>query len=116
MANRRFVLSLASKIAARLLADYNDYLDMCADYAREGYRAPHCEHGMNLWTDYDPICGPCEDGMTMRDGVERRTYALDQAKRRMEEFDSIMALYNGPHADLLDKDKTTKRITELLTP
>lgn len=29
-----------------------------------GYRFPHCPHGMSLWTDYDNICGPCEDGYT----------------------------------------------------
>jgi len=27
-----------------------------------GYTFPYCKHGMSLWTDYDNICGGCEDG------------------------------------------------------
>lgn len=27
-----------------------------------GYTFPQCKHGSNLWTDYDNICGGCEDG------------------------------------------------------
>lgn len=29
-----------------------------------GYRFPHCIHGASLWTDYDNICGWCEDSST----------------------------------------------------
>jgi len=29
-----------------------------------GYRYPRCPHGMSLWTDYDNICGGCEDSRT----------------------------------------------------
>jgi hypothetical protein len=28
----------------------------------KGYSFPYCEHGSSLWTDYDNICGGCEDG------------------------------------------------------
>lgn len=27
-----------------------------------GYAFPHCIHGTSRWTDYDNICGGCEDG------------------------------------------------------
>jgi hypothetical protein len=27
-----------------------------------GYTFPHCIHGSSRWTDYDNICGGCEDG------------------------------------------------------
>lgn len=27
-----------------------------------GYTFPHCIHGASRWTDYDNICGGCEDG------------------------------------------------------
>ena len=27
-----------------------------------GYTFPTCIHGTSRWTDYDNICGPCEDG------------------------------------------------------
>lgn len=30
-----------------------------------GYRFPQCIHGMSYWTDYDNICGPCEDSLTV---------------------------------------------------
>lgn len=30
----------------------------------QGHRYPACPHGTDLWTDYDNICGPCEDGYT----------------------------------------------------
>lgn len=39
----------------------NEYLRDVEDAAKEGYRPHHCFHGTNLWTDYDNICGPCED-------------------------------------------------------
>ena len=32
-----------------------------------GYRFPECIHGSSLWTDYDNICGPCEDGLSEYD-------------------------------------------------
>lgn len=30
-----------------------------------GYRFPSCPHGMSLWTDYDNICGYCEDPISV---------------------------------------------------
>ena len=40
-----------------------------AEYLREveadranGHGPRSCYHGTNLWTDYDNICGPCEEG------------------------------------------------------
>jgi hypothetical protein len=29
-----------------------------------GYTYPACIHGTSRWTDYDNICGPCEDGLS----------------------------------------------------
>src|SRR4051812_25868549 len=31
----------------------------------KGYSFPYCEHGSSLWTDYDNICGGCEDGYSV---------------------------------------------------
>lgn len=36
-----------------------------ANVGGSGYRFPECIHGMSLWTDYDNICGGCEDGLTV---------------------------------------------------
>lgn len=30
----------------------------------KGHTYPSCPHGMSYWTDYDNICGGCEDGQT----------------------------------------------------
>lgn len=35
------------------------------NYGGKGYRFPYCPHGTDLWTDYDNICGPCEDGFSV---------------------------------------------------
>lgn len=82
-------LSLAAKISRMLERDYAEYLESCESYRRDGYRPRTCEHGTNMWTDYDNICGPCEDGISMRDGMTRREFALDSAKRRMEKVQAI---------------------------
>lgn len=31
----------------------------------KGYSYPYCPHGSSMWTDYDNICGPCEDGYSV---------------------------------------------------
>lgn len=82
MALSKAVLKLAAAIARDMERDYNDYLESCESYRRDGYRPRTCEHGTSLWTDYDNICGPCEDGISMGDGMTRREFALDAAKRR----------------------------------
>jgi hypothetical protein len=37
---------------------------------------------MNLWVDWDPICGPCEDGLSLYDLALIRTRAIS---RRFED-------------------------------
>jgi len=55
-------------VAKKVLRDLRDrdreYREDCEQAYRDGYRPHYCRHGMNLWVDYDPICGPCEDGLT----------------------------------------------------
>lgn len=38
-----------------------DYLRDCEEYREKGWRHHYCFHGTNMWTDYDPICGMCEE-------------------------------------------------------
>ena len=45
-----------------LINDTNWYLQEVVEAHEDGFRARYCYHGTNLWTDYDPICGYCEDG------------------------------------------------------
>lgn len=112
-------LKMAAKLADRYWDGYQEYLeDVEADH-RDGYRAHYCEHGMNLWTDYDPICGPCEDGWSMRNGVHRRRRALDEARSRIERATEMSRVLGeavdvlGPHA--VNTDKVIARIAELMT-
>lgn len=64
-----------------------------------GYAFPHCIHGSSRWTDYDNICGGCEDGFTPDD----RRYCLDLAwnryNRAMTRIDDAASLV-GKHHDM----------------
>jgi len=64
---RRFLIQRALKHLRRLQARQAAYDEECREWARQGYRAHYCIHGTNQWTDYDNICGPCEDGLTIRE-------------------------------------------------
>lgn len=82
-------VALAFKISKRHEANYRDFLDTCDYYIRAG-RIPHyCEHGTSRWTDYDNICGFCEDGLTMGDPMTRRSMALAEARERIEKSDKL---------------------------
>jgi hypothetical protein len=58
--------------------DYAGYLaryqEDCAQDRAQGHRPHYCLHGTNQWTDYDNICGPCEDGLTVWDLAERTAW------------------------------------------
>lgn len=41
-----------------------EYEQACREWAAQGYRPHYCRHGVNLWTDYDSICGDCESGQS----------------------------------------------------
>lgn len=43
-------------------ARIKEYAREIEDCHEQGYGVHYCFHGTNLWTDYDPICGYCEDG------------------------------------------------------
>jgi hypothetical protein len=42
-----------------------EYQEACEADWRRGFRPHYCPHGMNLWVDWDPICGPCEESLTL---------------------------------------------------
>lgn len=44
-----------------------EYDEECREAAEQGFRPHYCIHGTNLWTDYDPICGYCENGEPLWD-------------------------------------------------
>lgn len=58
---------LAAKLAMKYMQNYRqrlvEYEEECRQDRAEGHRPHYCLHGMNLWVDWDPICGPCEDAL-----------------------------------------------------
>lgn len=84
-------LKLALAIDRSLALGYQDYLDACEQDRRDGYRPHYCEHGKTQWVDYDNICGPCEDGLTMGDPMQRRDFAISEAKRKDQAARDLMA-------------------------
>lgn len=81
---KAIILREAHKDFALLQLRIEDYNEMLADCAKHGYRAQYCIHGTNQWTDYDNICGHCENGHDPRNqtftDVLRDT--LDEYRRR----------------------------------
>lgn len=65
----------------RTIKNWNDMADECQ---RQGYRPQYCIHGTNTWTDYDNICGGCEDGIYPQD----MTY-MDVLKATLEEYREV---------------------------
>lgn len=47
-----------------------------------GHRYPECIHGSSLWTDYDNICGGCEDG---EDDYLRALRIAERVSRNLNE-------------------------------
>lgn len=93
-ANKRMVVLLVIKLIGEYERIHRDYLDDCAADRRRGYRPQTCEHGVNQWVDYDPICGLCEYGHSLGDPMFRRQLALENAKERLEQSQRMFRLLN----------------------
>ncbi len=114
-------LKIAANIARRL---HNGWLHSEAErlapqYNASGQRlAPHhCEHGTNLWTDYDNICGPCEDGWSMGNGIDRRRYALSIASERTARANKLLAAcFDGDLSPYVDTTAALTEVKRLLDP
>lgn len=74
--------ALLADIVARLVADHASYQAMCETDREQGHRPRSCEHGTNRWTDYDNICGGCEEGYTNDTADDRLRNALAETERR----------------------------------
>jgi hypothetical protein len=114
----KHVLRLALALYRDMTTGYAEYLAACeADY-RRGHRAHYCEHGTNQWTDYDNICGPCEDGHSLRDPMVRRRVALDQARERHRKAKAMIRWACEAHshgmADVVDMEAVTRRYDQMM--
>lgn len=89
----RVALDLARKFYAEAKQDRAD--DVAVD-AANGHRPNYCIHGTNQWTDYDNICGGCEEGVTLLNmSVMRAESYVLEARRRMDLAVSLMGLQSS---------------------
>jgi hypothetical protein len=84
------VLTIARGIDKALAKDHAEYLAACDEWSADGFRPHYCEHGTNTWTDYDNICGPCEDGISLGNPLTRRKIALVRAHRAQEKVTELI--------------------------
>jgi hypothetical protein len=90
---RRPMLKIAVAYMRWLRERRDTYERECAEYARQGYRPHYCIHGTNQWTDYDNICGPCEEGYIDQE------LALQWAHNEMRQWIERMTIVNTFHRD-----------------
>lgn len=112
----KHLLRVAAKISRELERDYQDYLESAEQDRREGHRPHYCEHGTNQWTDWDNICGPCEDGLSLSDGVFRRRVALDRAQSWFAGLLEIVEAYSvlAKHGITVDAESYKRAVS--ITP
>jgi len=80
---KKFALAAIKEVRAEHAA----YLSDMDDLRKEGYGPSHCFHGTDRWTDYDNICGYCEEGLTLQE------MALGRAKHRYSEVERKLHAY-----------------------
>lgn len=62
-----------------------DNPDRMVNIGGRGYSYPACIHGSSLWTDYDNICGGCEDSTTAtRAAVEIADGIVREFNKRLD--------------------------------
>jgi hypothetical protein len=90
MATDKSTLKLALKIMKRLRRQWEMYLEDCEEWRKDGHRPHYCFHGTNQWTDYDNICGWCEEygnywnyGMAARQALNEATEAQEAKAKRV---------------------------------
>lgn len=66
----------------QLIKNSEEYLREVEEAYEEGFRPHYCFHGTNLWTDYDPICGYCEES-----SYDPRYYSQDS-----QEFNDVVEI------------------------
>lgn len=76
------------------------------NFGGSGHRYPTCFHGSSLWTDYDNICGPCEDGDESNlylTAYNRADAMVTEMQRRANAWMDVLAIEaqhpNMPRAD-----------------
>lgn len=91
MATDKATLKLAAKIMKRIRRSWEMYENECEDWAKQGYRPHYCFHGTDQWTDYDNICGWCEEygnhweySLALRQALDEATAAREAKQKRVD--------------------------------
>lgn len=107
------VLELAVKALDKSRQAFANYEQERKEWYTEnpGYQFPFCPHGVSLITDYDPMCGHCEDGYSFfhyeteaKDALEAAKYAVAQRDKRVEAVTALLAL-GATWSDLENPEK-----------
>lgn len=89
-----------AKLAVTKLAEVRNMYAEHDEHKRECYNAGHrphyCAHGVNQWTDYDAMCGECEDGRSYfdyeREALDAIAYAKAQQAKMEVRLNAVVAL------------------------
>lgn len=73
-------MRLALVLLKQRRQQFADWKESCAAERRQGYAPSACVHGTSRWTDYDNICGPCEDGLGWWDFAAQARDCLNEAE------------------------------------
>lgn len=74
------VLEAALVLLNRARKHFAEWEEQCREERKQGYAPSACVHGTSRWTDYDNICGPCEDGYGYWDYMTQARLALSEAQ------------------------------------
>ena len=85
------------------------YREECEEYAKQGYAPHYCKHGTNLWTDYDNICGPCEDSASNYEIA--LAYGHETAREYMKRVEMIVQV---SASGFFSREVTEQMVNELL--
>lgn len=89
---KKTVLKRALQYVAMMKRRWSQYQEEVDIWYRSGegktrgYTFPECFHGASLWTDYDNICGGCEDGFNGYNPLEFYRWAFNKAMRDYREM------------------------------
>lgn len=67
VATNKTLEKIKQAVRNRLEERQRDWEEMRDRLGEQGYRPSECVHGTNLWTDYDPMCLACEEGLSMEE-------------------------------------------------
>lgn len=87
MALNATVAKIALTELARVRAMYEAHEAHAEECHRQGFRAHYCAHGVNMWTDYDAMCGECENGRQRFHYMEEAEAALGYAKAQQAKME-----------------------------